>query len=233
MTRGERAAAAAGASVEPSRSGSTLPAPPAGSTTDRTTLIRRLEKRLREIASLQQLSRPLSSAETIKVAQLPLVESQLLEKGDRALIQQFCDGCHWHNLVLIGPEQRAYYWEPANATKLGSRSPIRTAFVAAAPDGWVLESISLIAQADGHSCGDWAHWFRCRVMAYMADDARVGTGSFPEFLSQGLTDLRPLWGAQHGRLQSAGSGASPGSAATLCVSSCAVRHRRERCRGVS
>ena len=36
-----------------------------------------------------------------------------LEQVDRALIQQFCDGCHWHNLVLIaiGPEKRAYYWD--------------------------------------------------------------------------------------------------------------------------
>ena len=62
---------------------------------------------------------------------------------DRVLIQQFCGGCHWHNLCLIGPECRAYYWEPIAKNTLSSRHPIRTAFNNAAPDGWQLECIAL------------------------------------------------------------------------------------------
>ena len=81
------------------------------------------------------------------------------------LIQQFCDGIHWHNLVLLGPEQLAYYWEPLGRP-LRRHDPIRTAFERAAQPSWALESIRVELQADGHSCGDWAHWFRCRVLTY-------------------------------------------------------------------
>ena len=85
-----------------------------------------------------------------------------MTERESVLIQQFCDGIHWHNIVLIGPEQKAYYWEPTGKP-LAGRSEIRKAFDAAAPNGWTFESISLELQADGHSCGDWAHYFRCRV----------------------------------------------------------------------
>ena len=36
----------------------------------------------------------------------------MLTRKVGVLIQQFCDGMHWHNLALIGPEARAYYWDP-------------------------------------------------------------------------------------------------------------------------
>jgi len=39
------------------------------------------------------------------------------------------------------------------------RHPIHSEFPKAALAGWTLESIPLKAQADGHSCGDWAHYF--------------------------------------------------------------------------
>jgi hypothetical protein len=85
-----------------------------------------------------------------------------LMQGESVLIQQYCECLHWHNFVLFGPEQKAYYWEPLGKP-LPGRSLIKTAFDAAAAEGWTLESITLELQADGHSCGDWAHYFRCRV----------------------------------------------------------------------
>ena len=119
----------------------------------------------------------------------------LLEKED-ALIQQFCDGGHWHNIGFIGLEQRAYYWEP-NGSSLARRSAIRAAFQAAAPDGWVLESINVQLQADGHSCGDWAHYFRSRLLAYCADEALVGKCTFPAFLvGEGMQNLRTVPGVK-------------------------------------
>ena len=87
-----------------------------------------------------------------------------LQQQQSVLIQQFCKDLHWHNIVLFGHEQMAYYWEPMHGTSLSQRHEIRTAFAAAAPAGWELESISLAVQSDGHSCGDWAHYFRCRVL---------------------------------------------------------------------
>lgn len=121
--------------------------------------------------------------------------THLFQQRDRVLIQQFCGGCHWHNLCLIGPECRAYYWEPMAKNTLSSRHPIRTAFNNAAPDGWQLECIALQAQADGHSCGDWAHYFRTRVLRYAADDSLIGTGTFVDFLAQGLINLMTLRGS--------------------------------------
>ena len=127
---------------------------------------------------------------------------RVLQQRGCAVIQQFCDGCHWHNLVLIGPEARAYYWDPLHANALPRRSPIRVAFDAAAPDGWEFESIYFQAQADGHSCGDWSDFFRCRVLAYMADSALVGTRTFPAFLVQGLTNIKPLRGTARSSAES-------------------------------
>ena len=91
---------------------------------------------------------------------------RVLHERASVLIQQFCELLHWHNIVLIGPEQRAYHWEPFGASK-GRRDPIFTAFASVAPPGWTLESIRVQLQADGHSCGDWAHYFRCRALAYV------------------------------------------------------------------
>ena len=65
---------------------------------------------------------------------------RVLHDKASVLVQQFCDGCHWHNLVLFGPEQRAYYWEPMGSS-LGGRHAIKAAFERAAPSGWELESI--------------------------------------------------------------------------------------------
>ena len=121
--------------------------------------------------------------------------TRVFQQRDRVLIQQFCGGCHWHNLCLIGPECRAYYWEPMAKNTLNSRHPIRTAFNNVAPDGWQLECIALQAQADGHSCGDWAHYFRTRVLRYAADDSLIGTGTFADFLAQGLINLMTLRGS--------------------------------------
>ena len=114
------------------------------------------------------------------------------------LIQQFCDGIHWHNLALVGPEKRLYYWEPKDGIAMSGRDPIRTAFTAAAADDWTFQSIRVKLQADGHSCGDWAHYFRCCVLAYVADGDKLGTHSLSAFLTEhadsSLTDLKGLKG---------------------------------------
>ena len=112
-----------------------------------------------------------------------------MHESSSALIQQFCDGVHWHNLALMGPECTAYYWEP-KGTPLNRRSPIHSAFCFAVPavrsaledaaPGWHFECILLELQADGHSCGDWAHYFRCRVLAYAATELlRLERGGAP------------------------------------------------------
>lgn len=55
--------------------------------------------------------RPLSMVQSI-FSQRPAL--RVLHEGDRGsvLIQQFCGDLHWHNLVLFGPEKKAYYWDP-------------------------------------------------------------------------------------------------------------------------
>ena len=139
---------------------------------------------------------------------------RVIERKDSVLIQQFCDGVHWHNLALMGPECTAYYWEP-KGTPLNRRSPIHSAFCFAVPaarialedaaPGWHFECILLELQADGHSCGDWAHYFRCRVLEYAADDALLGSRTFAAFLLSGIpgmTNLRGLSGTR--RTQAAG-----------------------------
>ena len=97
-------------------------------------------------------------------------------------------------MALIGPELTVFYWE-SKGSSLSGRDPIRSAFDEAAPNGWSLISITLQLQAtsDGHSCGDWAHWFRCRVLAYVAE-GKVGSHTFPEFLQAELSNLRLLKG---------------------------------------
>eukprot|EP00966_Prymnesium_polylepis_P071295 1656409-Prymnesium_polylepis.1 len=55
-------------------------------------------------------------------------------QGESVLIQQYCECLHWHNFVLFGPEQKAYYWEPLGKP-LPGRSLIKTAFDAAAAEG--------------------------------------------------------------------------------------------------
>ena len=123
---------------------------------------------------------------------------RVLQEQEQVLVQQFCDGCHWHNLVLIGPERIAYYWEPLG-TALSARSPVRTAFFKAAPAGWTLQSIRFKLQAYGHSCGDWSHYFRCRVLAYVARDSFEldgHEGEFPAFLlGEEMHDLTLLTGS--------------------------------------
>ena len=62
-----------------------------------------------------------------------------------------------------------------------------------ADSGWTLETIPVKLQADGHSCGDWAHYFRCRVLAYAAE--QLGDSSFPQYLaSDEMRDLAGLRG---------------------------------------
>jgi hypothetical protein len=126
---------------------------------------------------------------------------RVIHEQQSVLIQQYCEGLHWHNLVLFGPEKCAYYWEPLHGATLAGRDPIRTAFERAVSDGWTLCCIPLVLQADGHSCGDWAHWFRCRVLAYTAQwdeedrGARgkgLGSRTFGEFLRGEIVDLRSL-----------------------------------------
>ena len=170
----------------------------------------------------------------------------MFQQRDRVLIQQFCGGCHWHNLCLIGPESRAYYWEPIAKNTLSSRHPIRTAFNNAAPDGWQLECIALQAQADGHSCGDWAHYFRTRMLRYAADDSLIGTGTFADFLAQGLINLMTLRGsarqtAERSQRRIARQRESCnlpsylhiGSSEMLCAPCFAAQRRRAHCHGVS
>jgi hypothetical protein len=131
---------------------------------------------------------------------------RVLQECKSILIQPFCDGLHWHNLALHGPERTAYYWEPMGSS-LNRRGAIYAAFEAAALSGWKLESITLELQADGHSCGDWAHWFRCRVLAYAALDVEPmeaeggsavrGHSTFEAFLRNlpsGVTNLRSVRG---------------------------------------
>ena len=63
----------------------------------------------------------------------------------------------------------------------------------AAGGGWTLEAIPARLQADGHSCGDWAHYFRCRVLAYVANG--LGSCSFPSSLvSSEMRNLQGLKG---------------------------------------
>ena len=62
---------------------------------------------------------------------------------------RYCDGVHWRNWALVGPEKVAYYWDPANGNKLGSRDPMRAAFQEHAPAGWTIICIALEVQADG------------------------------------------------------------------------------------
>ena len=58
---------------------------------------------------------------------------------------------------------------------------------------WTLDVIPARLQADGHSCGDWAHYFRCRVLAYVANG--LGSCSFPSFLvSSEMRNLQGLSG---------------------------------------
>jgi hypothetical protein len=126
-----------------------------------------------------------------------LPAQRVLHERDTVLVQQFCDGLHWHNVVLIGPELNGYYWEPLGSA-LGTRSLVRKAFDSAAPAGWTLESIPFQLQADGHSCGDWAHYFRCRVLDYVARDSFemvTHTPEFPTFLLGEMRDLTPLKGS--------------------------------------
>lgn len=54
-------------------------------------------------------------------------------------------------------------------------------------------SIELCLQADGHSCGDWAHYFRCRVMQYVAEGL-LGTHTFTAFLRSDMANMRGLRG---------------------------------------
>ena len=82
------------------------------------------------------------------------------------------------------------YTEVKYGKALQRRSPVFTAFRAAAPDGWELVSIAAELQADGYSCSDWSHYFRCRMLAYVADSAQLGTCSFAMFLIG--DDLRDL-----------------------------------------
>jgi hypothetical protein len=92
----------------------------------------------------------------------------------------------------MGPEKTCYYWEPMGSA-LPSRDAIRRAFETAAPAGWALECLPLSMQADGHSCGDWAHYFRSRVLEYVAAGL-CGSRTFPDFLRDELTNLRSVRG---------------------------------------
>ena len=65
--------------------------------------------------------RPLSLVPNI-FAERPAL--RVLQEAQAALIQQYCDGVHWHNLALVGPERRCYYWDPTGKA-LTSRSAVR------------------------------------------------------------------------------------------------------------
>eukprot|EP00966_Prymnesium_polylepis_P333196 7388670-Prymnesium_polylepis.1 len=130
-----------------------------------------------------------------------------MQEQKSVLLLQYCEDLHWHNLVLMGPEaeRKAYYWEPMHGATLATRSRIRAAFDDAAPDGWELVSIPLAVQSDGYSCGDWAHYFCCRVMEYVAlHDVvswhammyGIGSNNFPEFLQDALVNLKSVRGSE-------------------------------------
>lgn len=151
-----------------------------------------------EVAREQATARAkLKSARDAAAAAASEADAQLrqLLRAPLDVWDEFCDGVHWHNLALVGPERVMYYWEPTGS-KLGDRDAISTAFECAAPGGWDIVSIPLRLQADGHSCGDWAHWFRCRVHEYVADETQMGKCTFPEFLRGDLLNLRGLRGTQ-------------------------------------
>ena len=68
----------------------------------------------------------------------------------------------------------------------------------------------MAVQSDGYSCGDWAHWFRCRLLQYVAmgddDDCihgGVGSQTFPELLRGDLTNLCSLRGVALGEAERA------------------------------
>ena len=104
---------------------------------------------------------------------------RVLNACDSVLLQQFSDGAtatglktglQWHNLVLIGLEKLAIYWEPFGSA-LPSRGSIANAFESARKaDGWRLVSVRLEVQTDGYQCGPWSHWFRKQLFECMARD---------------------------------------------------------------
>ena len=123
-----------------------------------------------------------------------------LNKCDCVLLQQFCDGVHWHNLALIGPQKLAVHWEPMGSDIHARASPVaavRRAFESAPKaDGWRLVSVRMDVQSDGYQCGPWAHWFRGRLYEYCSSAEAMAGGSFEDFLraSEGVRALDGLKG---------------------------------------
>ena len=75
----------------------------------------------------------------------------------------------------------------------GAAAPLaRVHCIQSGSPGWLGARVDRCAelQADGYSCGNWSHYFRCRMLAYVADSAQLGTCSFAMFLIG--DDLRDL-----------------------------------------
>lgn len=122
------------------------------------------------------------------------------EQRPKVVLQQFCDGVHWHNLALIGPQKLAVHWEPMGSDIHARASPVaavRRAFESAPKaDGWRLVSMRMDVQSDGYQCGPWAHWFRGRLYEYCSSAEAMAGGSFEGFLraSEGVRALDGLKG---------------------------------------
>ena len=135
---------------------------------------------------------------------------RVLQLCDCVMVQQVCDGAHWHNVALIGPQRLAVHWEPFGTSIFSRTHPlarVRDAFDAAPKaTGWQLVSVKLNLQSDGYQCGPWAHWFRRRLFAYCADDELMSKQSFAEYLSTS-PGISPL-GALRNRREREAAGAA-------------------------
>ena len=97
----------------------------------------------------------------------PTAQKALASKS-LTIVQQYCDGMHWHNLAIIGPTAQIVMWEPFGS-RLGDRDAIMIAAKKAAAKAsssdkwgrtWKVKVLTLKLQDDGYQCGVWSHYFR-------------------------------------------------------------------------
>ena len=90
----------------------------------------------------------------------------MLQLCDCVMLQQVCDGAHWHNVALIGPQRLAVHWEPFGTSIFSRTHPlarVRDAFDAAPKaTGWQLVSVTLNL---------------CRATATSAGRGRIGSAA--------------------------------------------------------
>lgn len=135
-----------------------------------------------------------------KVPQLfgePTAQKALASKS-LTIVQQYCDGMHWHNLAIIGPTAQIVMWEPFGS-RLGDRDAIMIAAKKAAAKAsssdkwgrtWKVKVLTLKLQDDGYQCGVWSHYFRGRIYAYVYDGTFSDNALLERLmLANGLGDL--------------------------------------------